>query len=71
MKDRQKSILMRRKPTAIGDGENSDAVAKLANELIRRGHTRQAAYAKARKKFREEYRKGNKKMLQGGGATPR
>ncbi|GAA0623189.1 hypothetical protein ACFPTY_03495 [Halomonas beimenensis] len=71
MNERQKRIKMRRKPVAIGDGQNSKKVAELASELIRRGYTRQAAYAKARRKYREQYRKGPKRMLQGGGATPK
>lgn len=58
--------LMRRKPVALGDGENTKEVQELANQLIRQGHTRQKAYAKARAKLKQEYRKRDAKLFSGG-----
>ncbi|HAT76618.1 MAG TPA: hypothetical protein DCS19_07185 [Flavobacterium sp.] len=58
--------MMRRKPVALGDGENSKEVQELANQLICQGSTRQKAYAKARSKLNEEYRKKNAKFFSGG-----
>ncbi len=58
--------LMRRKPVPLGDGENSKKVQELANQLMRQGHTRQKAYAKARAKLNEEYRKKDARFISGG-----
>lgn len=60
-----------RKPSLEGDGENPAGVQALADQYIRRGYTRQRAYAKARKDLGVEYRRHTKRMLQGGAARPK
>ena len=63
--------MLYRKPSREGGGENPPGVAELAEKYIRLGYTRQRAYAKARKDLGVEYRRGWKRILQGGAARPR
>lgn len=71
LNDKQKSILMRRKPSTQGDGQNSKEVQEMASRLICKGFTRQAAYAKARRKYNEEYRKQGRRFYSGEGVKPK
>jgi len=66
---RKSSIYINRKPTAVGDGENSEEVRKLAEKFIRLGHTRQKAYAKARSMLKQAYRSGNPKFFSAGSVS--
>jgi hypothetical protein len=59
--------LIRRKPVACGDGENTKEVQELANRFICQGYTRQRAYAKARAQLKQQYRKTDAKILSGVG----
>lgn len=71
LNDKQKGILMRRKPSTQGDGQNSKEVQEMASQLISKGFTRQAAYAKARRKYKEEYRTSGRRFYSGGGVKPK
>ena len=61
--------LLRRKPVARGDGENSKEVQQLANRLICKGYARQHAYAKARAMLKQQYRKTDAQILSGGSCS--
>lgn len=61
--------LIRRKPSLQGEGENAPGVRELAETYIRRGFTRQQAYARARMELDQPFRKKGKKFLRGGDAS--
>ncbi len=63
--------LSRRKPSLEGGDENTAAVVKLAESYIRRGYTRQRAYAQARKELHQSFRSKRKKALRGGAVSPK
>lgn len=63
--------LIRRKPSLEGDGENSAELRELADKYIRRGYTRQRAYAQARKELDQSFRKRSKRFFSGGAVKPR
>lgn len=63
--------LLRRKPSVEGDGENSAELRELADKYIRRGYTRQRAYARARKELEQPFRKRSKRVFSGGAVKPR
>ena len=66
------SKLVRRKPSVEGDGTETPAEVKaLAERYIRRGLTRQRAYARARKELNAPVHRKPKKPYRGGGVSPR
>ena len=66
---KMKSKMSYRKPILEGNGENAKGVKELAESYIRKGFTRQAAYARARKELGTTFKRKNKKMFQGGGVS--
>lgn len=63
---KKKSVYAYKKPKSGAFGENSKELVELANSLIRKGYTRQYAYAKARAILKENYSFRPKKPYQGG-----
>ena len=68
---RKQQTLIRRKPSLEGDGENAEGVEELAKTYIRKGYTRQGAFARARKELGTSYKKKHKKSFRGGGFSPK
>lgn len=55
-----------RKPSKYGNGDNSKELVDLAGLLIRKGMTRQAAYAEARRQLSEPFGKVHNPVVSGG-----
>ena len=69
--NKQQNRLIRRKPSLEADGENAVGVRELAETYIRRGYTRQQAYARARKELDQPFRKRSKRTYRGGRVSPK
>ena len=69
--ERKQRKLVYRKPSKYAGGMNTPEVNELANEYMRKGLSRNRAYAKARKELNSPFKRFRKKRLRGGAVNPK